>query len=237
MKIDYNHKKNTHILASSKKAFQSIFSEIPQSLLDVGCGTGTWMRAASDVGVADVFGVDGVEVPESDLHVSPRLIKTLDLTLPWDLSKTYDVILCLEVAEHIEEGFSETLIKSLVKHADIIYFSAACPGQTGQHHVNCQWPEYWQKIFNKFGYVCEDSIRWKIWDDSSIEPWYRQNLFIAKKNEHDAGNEIRIKSVIHPEIFEICMRQANNATNYFRNPFNSLKASAKETLAKIISAS
>ena len=234
--IDYNHKINSHSLFSPKVAFKSIFSEAPKSLLDVGCGNGTWLQAAHEYGVSEIFGVDGVMLSDDELYVAPNLIKIIDLTTAWNLERKFDVVLCFEVAEHLDIIYSEHLIESLIAHADTIYFSAAPPGQTGQHHVNCQWPEYWQKIFNKFGYVCEDSLRWKIWDDSSIEPWYRQNLFIAKKNEHDAGNEIRIKSVIHPEIFDICMRQANDETNYLKNPLNSLKATAKKTLAKIISA-
>jgi ubiquinone/menaquinone biosynthesis C-methylase UbiE len=31
----------------------------PRSILDVGCGTGSWLRVAENNSVPDIFGVDG----------------------------------------------------------------------------------------------------------------------------------------------------------------------------------
>ena len=31
----------------------------PQSVVDVGCGLGTWLSVFKDFGVKDVFGIDG----------------------------------------------------------------------------------------------------------------------------------------------------------------------------------
>ena len=47
---------------------------------------------------------------------------------------------------------------------------------TGQNHINCQWPAYWQALFNQSGFWCDDRIRWEIWTEADIEPWYRQRL-------------------------------------------------------------
>jgi len=80
------------------------------------------------------------------------------LTRSWDLKRKFDAVLCLEVAEHLDSAFAPTLIDALIKHGNLIYFSAACPGQTGQHHVNCQWPVYWQQLFNERGFACEDDL-------------------------------------------------------------------------------
>jgi SAM-dependent methyltransferase len=203
MTINYNHSLNLHTLEGPRTALPALFpDQKPYSLLDVGCGNGTWLKTALEFGIPEVFGVDGVEVTSEELHVDRDLIKIQDLRKPWDLNKKFDVVICLEVAEHLDSNHAETLIASLVKHGTTIYFSAACPGQPGQHHVNCQWPEYWQNLFNEYGYVCEDTLRWKIWDDFRIEPWYRQNLFVAKISLGNAGKEPRIPSVVHPEIWE-----------------------------------
>jgi len=200
--IDYDHSRNGHTLNGPQAALPLFFAhEKPKSLLDVGCGTGTWMRAAQDLGVTDIFGIDGVEVPTDQLNVPKQLIRLCNLSLPWNLDRRFEVVLCLEVAEHLDASPAETLIDGLVRHGNTIYFSAACPGQIGQHHVNCQWPAYWQQLFNGRGYVCEDSLRWQIWDDERIEPWYRQNLFVARQAPRDAGHEPRIKGVVHPGIF------------------------------------
>jgi hypothetical protein len=158
------------------------------------------LRAAIDLGTTYVLGIDGIAVPEEQLHVARTEIELCDLSNPFDLGRRFDVALCLEVGEHLPEDSSSGLISSIVAHSDTILFSAACPGQPGQHHVNCQWPAYWQTLFNDHGYVCDDSIRWQIWDDTRSEPWYRQNIFWARRDPQNAGREPRLKAVIHPEF-------------------------------------
>ena len=104
-----------------------------------------------DLGITDVTGVDGVEVPADKLEIPASHRRTQDLTRSWNLGRRFDMALCLEVGEHLDELHSGTLVDALVRHSDLIVFSAACPGQSGQHHVNCQWPEYWQAKFNDAG--------------------------------------------------------------------------------------
>ena len=67
--------------------------------------------------------------------------------------------------------------------------------------MNCQWPEYWQLLFNARGYVCDDAFRWEIRNIQEIEPWYRQNIFIAKLSPKLAGHEPRIRAVVNPDMF------------------------------------
>ncbi len=204
MAIDYNHSTNVHSVGGPQAALPILFAkEKPASLLDVGCGTGTWLKAALDYGIRDVFGVDGVELPSNELHVPSKFIRHLDLTMPWNLGRRFDATICLEVAEHLDATFAPVLIDALVRHSERVYFSAACPAQPGQHHVNCQWPAYWQRLFNGQGYVCEDDLRWQMWEDNRIEPWYRQNLFLARRSPDAAGAEPRIRSVVHPEIWKL----------------------------------
>jgi hypothetical protein len=200
-KIDYDHALNLHTQDGPREAFKSIFvTELPRSLLDVGCGTGTWLKAALDSGVTDVFGVDGVVVPENSLLVPRTLFSQQDFTRPWNLGRRFDAVLCLEVAEHLDGVHADQLLDTLVAHADTVIFSAACPGQRGQHHVNCEWPNWWQKRFNDRGYSCDDAVRWTIWDNAGIEPWYRQNMFRATRDLQRAGREPRIPSVVHPDF-------------------------------------
>jgi SAM-dependent methyltransferase len=202
MTIDYSHRQNQHSIAGAAAALPQIFCGWrPESMLDVGCGTGTWMRAALDIGVRDVFGIDGVEVKSDDFAVEPSRRAIVNLTQAWRLERRFDVVLCLEVAEHLNEPHAPTLIDALVDHTDYVVFSAACPNQRGQHHVNCQWPEYWQSLFNQREFVCSDEVRWRIWDDERIEPWYRQNMFVATRDKSMAGLDPRIRPVLHPGVW------------------------------------
>src|SRR5271156_330239 len=144
MAIDYDHSQNLHTLGGPQTTFPFLFADAkPHSLLDVGCGAGNWLKAALNFGMQDVFGVDGVAMPRDKLLVAESLFRQQDLTRPWSLGRRFEVVLCLEVAEHLDKSHANALIDSLVGHSDWVFFSAACPGQPGQHHVNCQWPGYW----------------------------------------------------------------------------------------------
>lgn len=201
--VDYRHDANQHSLDGARTALPlALCGTTPSSLLDVGCGRGTWLRSAIDLGIADVLGLDGADIPSDQLLFPPNLFRRQDLTAPWSLGRKFDVVLCLEVAEHIPESFSKTFVNNLTEHGDTVVFSAACPGQVGQHHVNLQWPAYWQRLFNNCGFVCDDRVRWEMWDIKEIEPWYRQNMFVARKTPSIAGSEPRICSVLHPQLLD-----------------------------------
>jgi hypothetical protein len=208
--VDYIHEQNIHSLEGARAVLPVLFGDrTPTSLLDVGCGEGTWTRAALEFGIGDVLGLDGVDVDRNRLLVRNDQFRLQDLTRSWSLGRQFEATLCLEVAEHLSAATAPTLIACLVAHSDWIAFSAASPGQPGQHHVNCQWPEYWQALFNQQGYVCSDEVRWQIWNDPRVEPWYRQNLFIARRDPAHAGKESRLAAVIHPEMFRfLCAETA-----------------------------
>jgi hypothetical protein len=202
--INYSHQDNIHTLSGPRVALPLILKQMDaDSLLDVGCGIGVWVKAALDLGLQDVQGIDGVPIDPANLVIPESHFQVRDFTSPLSLGRQFDVALCLEVAEHIPEEHTKTLIGSLTAHSNIIVFSAACPGQEGQNHVNCQWPSYWQKIFNQFDYVCADELRESIWNDERIEPWYRQNIFIARRvTDGSAGKEPRLHSMVHPELIQ-----------------------------------
>lgn len=199
--IDYTHDDALHSIRGAELTFNALFrAETPRSILDIGCGIGSWLAAARNLGVGDVVGVDGIIVSDELMKVNRNGILRHDLRTPLDLGRAFDLVVCLEVAEHLDETHANTLIDSITRHSEKCLFSAACPGQGGTHHVNCQWPEYWQDQFNKRGFSCRDELRWKIWTEKEIEPWYRQNVFVAVRNPQAAGLEPRLVKVIHPDM-------------------------------------
>lgn len=199
--IDYVHTADVHSLAGARKGVTYLLAErMPLSLLDVGCGDGTWMRAALEYGVETVVGVDGVADGRALAGLQGASFHSCDLSQPLDLGRKFDVVISLEVAEHLSPEFAGVFVASLARHADRIFFSAACPGQHGQHHVNCQWPAYWQDLFNAEGFVCSDEIRRAIWSDPEVEPWYRQNIFACHRDPERAGQEPRLNAQIHPDM-------------------------------------
>ena len=225
MSIDYDHALNPHTVEGARVALGILFSNhTPSSLLDVGCGTGTWLKAASDMGVSEVYGVDGIVQRSKKLLIPEERFRQQDLTHAWNLGRRFEYALCLEVAEHLDACHAPVLIDSLTAHADTIYFSAACPNQLGQHHVNCQWPSHWQGLFNERGYVCSDAPRWQIWNDPRIEPWYRQNLFVATRQSTAVPfEEPRILSVVHPAMVDIVRSQESSEAAIIKRIENGIR--------------
>ncbi|NUS16230.1 MAG: class I SAM-dependent methyltransferase [Streptomyces sp.] len=150
----------------------------PSSVVDVGCGVGSWLAAARQLGVEDVLGVDGPWVSPDALHVPPQCFRQRDLAHPLHLDRRFDLAMCLEAAEHFDADRADSLVADLCALADVVLFSAAIPGQTGTDHRNEQWPPYWRGRFEQWGYVLVDCLRARLWDDPEIEPWYAQNAFL-----------------------------------------------------------
>jgi len=174
-----------------------------QSVLDVGCGLGTWLTIFQESGVPEVLGLDGNNVDRSMLHIPERQFRECDLTNPFDLGKRFDLVLCLEVAEHLPESCSDEFVASLCRHSDRIVFSAAIPGQGGQHHINEQWVDYWQLRFRQMGYILADAIRPLIWNDGNVDVWYRQNIFLYVKENKIPLLEQRVQMAeIHPALWK-----------------------------------
>ena len=156
-----------------------------KSVVDVGCGTGHWVRAFMDSGVLDVLGVDGDYVHERKLRVPRSAFAAWDLSRPLRLGRQFDLCLCLEVAEHLLPKCAARFVASLVSLAPVVVFSAAIPGQGGTHHVNEQWPSYWVNLFERHGFMASDCIRPRIWSNPKVAWWYAQNMLLFVSPKHD----------------------------------------------------
>ena len=181
----------------------------PRSVLDVGCGLGTWLAVAQELGAKDISGIEGAWLDRKLARIPPERIATLDLEQPFDLGRRFDLAISLEVAEHLSPAAAEGFIASLARHADAVLFSAAIPLQGGHHHVNEQFPDYWEKIFGAHGYVALDFIRPALWYCTDVLVWLRQNILVFAKEElTQAGRpfaavaaDARPLALVHPEFY------------------------------------
>lgn len=183
----------------------------PRTVVDVGGGEGWWARTFFEQGGVDVLmGDESVPVLGGIDELSPvgrsYWTRHVDLTDPPFLRRTYDLALCLEVAEHVEERHAAKLVDWLCGLAPVVLFSAAIPDQGGHGHVNEQWPTYWAALFAANGYLFSEDLRWRLWDNEDVEPWYRQNVMLAASAERLTRMGLTAtsqpKRVVHPRFYE-----------------------------------
>jgi hypothetical protein len=181
-----------------------------QSVVDVGGGSGGWLREFSRAGVERVALIDAAVV-------EPHLLIPRECFHPADLEKQlpelgrFDMACSLECAEHLSESRAEPLVEWLTSAADVVLFSAAIPGQGGHKHINEQFPVYWSDLFGKFNFVRRDVVRQHLLGDASIPWWYRQNLLLYVKEGRQLPNS---PPDFLPEEFGLMHREVEN--NYSR---------------------
>jgi hypothetical protein len=94
------------------------------------------------------WGVDGEYVNIKTLAIPEERFIPYDLKRPYRIDRAFDLVVSLEVAEHLPADCAETLVDSLTGLGSVVLFSAAIPYQGGEHHINEQWPEYWIRLFH-----------------------------------------------------------------------------------------
>ncbi len=177
-----------HIRGGSRRSAQEIVPLVmallqPRSVVDVGCGIGTWLTVFQQHGVEDICGIDGSYVETQTLEIPESCFMAHDLTQPLHLSRPFDLVMSLEVAEHVPSAYAEDFIASLTRLGPAVLFSAAIPFQGGTHHVNEQWPAYWIARFQRHGYVALDCLRPLLWHNTHVEWWYTQNMLLFVRQD------------------------------------------------------
>lgn len=168
---------------------------VPARMLDIGCGPGHLVRTAAALG-AYAMGLD-INVVQEDTcpHGDGTYdLFEFDLTMVKSFLEPFDLVLCLEVAEHLPESAADNLceaVASAVAPGGVLLFSAATPGQGGAGHVNEQEAEYWIDKLAAHGVWWDStgSIALRgVW--ATVAPdawWYGKNLLMFRRQE--AGND------------------------------------------------
>jgi hypothetical protein len=152
-----------------------------RSVVDVGCGVGTWLKSYSELGVTECLGMDGSWVTPARLLIDPSNFRSVDLLAPPQIGRRFDLAQSLEVAEHLPDSHAEKFVEFLTGLADVVLFSAAIPNQGGTNHINERWPGYWRALFARRDFAVYDTLRPRFWSSEAIEWWYAQNLFLYVK--------------------------------------------------------
>lgn len=183
----------------------------PHSVVDVGCGDGSWLAVFRRLGIEDLLGIDGDYIDNSFLQIPQEYFQAADLSKPLVLSRKFELAVSLEVAEHLPQESAMVFVESLTRLAPAILFSAAIPFQGGNDHVNEQWPDKWAELFKHHDFLPVDFIRKRIWKNDEVEWWYAQNtLLFVRSNFLDTNAALKAEfeatdpgplRMVHPKQF------------------------------------
>lgn len=202
-------------ISSGKDAYKAVLFPImaavkPKTVVDLGAGSGTWLAAAKEMGASRVLGLDGEWAITEHLQIGRHEFQAVDFEVDLPDVGRFDLAICLEVLEHISAEAGRRAVHWLCQRADVVLFSAAIPGQGGEHHINEVWQSSWAAKFISCGFRAYDIIRPLIWQNAAIPWWYRQNTIVYAKPEVGAGygwreSEIGFLDLVHPERFSMAI--------------------------------
>ena len=172
---------------------------IPRTYLDLGSGTGAMVNVARKLG-SDAYGIDLINGPEghfitADLN-QPLFIGEMAGPATEARCTRFDLITCLEVAEHLPLDSHETLVSTIARHlrpkpnmddaSGFVIFSAAPPGQRGEHHIGCRPAHEWRSLFYEQGISYRDDYTRQLchliaWVSGPASHWLAANLMVLDR--------------------------------------------------------
>jgi hypothetical protein len=182
--------------------------------LDIGCGRGAWLKACHELGSTALFGFDGNWNHQAMMIDDAIEFKTVNLNQRFEAPPKVDLVMSLEVAEHLDPASAPQFVECLANASDTVLFSAAYTGQGGVDHLNEQPHSYWATLFLGVGYVPFDLFRPVFWHDERVPFWYRQNTFLYVKLASTSHHHLlssgliaiantRFMDCIHPELYAV----------------------------------
>lgn len=136
----------------------------PATVLDAGCAIGLLVETLRQRGI-EAWGVDvseyAIENVPSELQSYCHLGSVTEA-----FEREYDLIVCLEVLEHLPQGESEKAVTNICRYTDDVLFSSTPFDYKEATHFNVQPPEYWAELFAHNGFYRDVDF-----DASFITPW------------------------------------------------------------------
>jgi SAM-dependent methyltransferase len=179
----YDNKVERPAYAAAPIMARSMFDwKRPETVIDIGCGTGALLAAFRDLGCD----VRGLEYSEAGLdYCRSRGLSVQKFNIAKDetaaLMKGADLAVSFEVAEHLPERIADRYVRLLCSLSATIVMSAATPGQGGDDHVNEQPHEYWIEKFQANGFSFDRVTVGKLsdeWQKGRIASYYSANVMV-----------------------------------------------------------
>jgi cyclopropane fatty-acyl-phospholipid synthase-like methyltransferase len=160
----------------------------PKSVIDFGCGIGSYLESAFlhklKIRGYDIGGEYAKRFTPKFLH---EHIIYQDCTLPISEEK-YDCVISIETIEHIEPSGTDVFLQNIVNAVNEngkILFTAAPPEQDGCGHINCYPKEYWLEKFKNLGFFENEKMCNEVkekWVKFNNPNYIINNLIILERN-------------------------------------------------------
>ncbi|MCX6026891.1 MAG: methyltransferase domain-containing protein [Chloroflexi bacterium] len=144
---------------------QRIVEEIhPRTVLDAGCAMGFLVEGLRRRGV-EAYGLDVSDYAIA--HVHPDLLPYCRVgSIADPLPRRYDLIVCIEVLEHMPVDAGRRAIANLCSATRDVLFSSTPFDYKEATHFNVQPPEVWAELFAQCGFVRDVDF-----DPSFVTAW------------------------------------------------------------------
>jgi SAM-dependent methyltransferase len=138
-------------LAFFDKVAERIIADFqPGSVLDAGCAKGFLVERLRARGV-QAWGIDISEFAIKGVHPDIKdycFVGSITEPLP----QTYDLIVSIEVVEHMNPEDSTRAIENMCRSCDNILLSSSPYDYKEATHINVQMPDYWARQFARHGF-------------------------------------------------------------------------------------
>jgi hypothetical protein len=138
-----------------QQTYKQVFGRYFKSVLEFGAGSGE-ITAQFHEDDLHYFVVEPTTAGYEKLlskGIYEASIIPEDIRFMYDMNYKFDLVVCTEVAEHIEPWFASKVVEACTTHSDRVWFSAASEFQNPHyHHPNVAPIHAWDKIFALFGY-------------------------------------------------------------------------------------
>jgi hypothetical protein len=159
------YERSEHWLEFFGKVADGIVRELrPASVLDAGCAMGFLVETLRKRGI-EAWGIDVSEYAISQVHESvAEHCQVASLADP--LPRRYDLVVCIEVLEHIPPQETSAAIANLCAATDRLLLSTTPDDYGEATHLNVQPPEAWSAALAREGFIREVDR-----DASYVTPW------------------------------------------------------------------
>lgn len=127
----------------------------PKTVLDAGCAMGYLVAALRDRGV-EAFGIDISRYALSRVREDIKSYcfqGSLTDPLPEEMPQKYDLVVSIEVLEHLYAEDGKKAVYNLCQLADCILFCSSSSDFSEKTHFNVQQREYWARLFAENGFL------------------------------------------------------------------------------------